>query len=126
MNRNFRQARAGSLSGWHCVVIALGISGSIVCTAAQTPVASIVTYPSRPVRLVVPWPAGGGADTVGRAMAQELTVALGQQVVVDNRPGAAGIIGSELVARAPADGYTLLLPTVTAAINPHLHRKLSY
>jgi tripartite-type tricarboxylate transporter receptor subunit TctC len=83
-------------------------------------------YPSRPIRLVVPWPAGGGADTVGRAMAQDLTVALGQQVVVDNRPGAAGIIGSELVARAPSDGYTLLLPTVTAAINPHLHRKLSY
>ena len=83
-------------------------------------------YPSHPVRLVVPWPAGGGADTVGRAMAQELTTVLGQQIVVDNRPGAAGIIGSELVARAPADGYTLLLPTVTAAINPQLHRKLPY
>ena len=88
--------------------------------------ATAADYPSHPVRLVVPWPAGGGADTVGRAMAQELTVALGQQVVVDNRPGAAGIIGSELVARSPSDGYTLLLPTVTAAINPHLHRKLAY
>ena len=63
---------------------------------------------------------------MGRATAQALTVALGQQVVVDNRPGAAGIIGTELVARAPSDGYTLLLPTVTAAINPHLHRKLAY
>ena len=84
------------------------------------------TYPSHPIRLVVPWPAGGGADTVGRAMALELTTVLGQQIVVDNRPGAAGIIGSELVARAPADGYTLLLPTVTAAINPTLHRKLPY
>jgi len=59
-------------------------------------------------------------------MALELTAVLGQQIVVDNRPGAAGIIGSELVARAPADGYTLLLPTVTAAINPTLHRKLPY
>ncbi len=83
-------------------------------------------YPSHPIRLVVPWPAGGGADTVGRAMALELTTTLAQQIVVDNRPGAAGIIGSELVARAPADGYTLLLATVTAAINPQLHRKLPY
>ena len=108
------------------VAIVLGLA-IISCSAAvhyANPAAG--AYPSRPVRLVVPWPAGGGADTVGRAMAQELSIALGQQVVVDNRPGAAGIIGTELAARAPSDGYTLLLPTVTAAINPHLHRKLPY
>ena len=83
-------------------------------------------YPSRPIRLVVPWPPGGGADVVGRAIAQELTGALGRQVIVDNRPGAAGIIGSELVARAQPDGYTLLLPTVTTGTNPLVNRKLPY
>src|SRR4051812_24674716 len=77
-------------------VAAYGISARGVFAAADL-------YPSHPIRLVVPWPAGGGADTVGRAMALELTSVLAQQVVVDNRPGAAGIIGSELVARAPAD-----------------------
>jgi len=126
MNRNFRQTRACAFGGWHCVVIALGISGSIVCAAAQTPASSIVTYPTRPIRLVVPWPAGGGADTVGRAFAQALTEAVGKQVIVDNRPGAAAIIGTELVATALPDGYTLLLPTVTTGINPYTHRKLSY
>ncbi len=108
------------------VVIALGIVGSASCPAAQVTGSPTFDYPSRPIRLVVPWPAGGGADTVGRAIAQELTAVLGQQVVVDNRPGAAAIIGTELVARAQPDGYTLLLPTVTTGINPHLHRKLSY
>ena len=110
-----------------CVPIALSLLVLATCSAAAhgaQPMAD--AYPSHPIRLVVPWPAGGGADTVGRAMALELTTVLGQQIVVDNRPGAAGIIGSELVARAPADGYTLLLPTVTAAINPQLHRKLPY
>ena len=127
MNGDSRQPRAGALSWWQrCVVIALGNAISISCTAAQTPASSIVAYPTRPVRLVVPWPAGGGADTVGRAIAQELTEALGKQVIVDNRPGAAAIIGTELVASAQPDGYTLLLPTVTTGINPHLHRKLSY
>ena len=109
------------------VATALSLLALATCRAAAhgaQPVAD--AYPSHPIRLVVPWPAGGGADTVGRAMALELTAVLGQQIVVDNRPGAAGIIGSELVARAPADGYTLLLPTVTAAINPTLHRKLPY
>ena len=98
----------------------------ISSAAAQSPTAKSVDYPVRPIRLVVPWPAGGGADVVGRAIAQELSGAVGQQVVVDNRPGAAGIIGSELVAQAQPDGYTLLLPTVTAGINPLLHRKLPY
>jgi len=109
------------------VATALSLLALATCSAAAhgaQPVAD--AYPSHPIRLVVPWPAGGGADTVGRAVALELTAVLGQQIVVDNRPGAAGIIGSELVARAPGDGYTLLLPTVTAAINPTLHRKLPY
>ena len=115
-------------AGWRRLLVATmpAILSASFCMSAHGAERAAGDYPVRPVRLVVPWPAGGGADTVGRAMAQELTVALGQQVVVDNRPGAAGGIGTEWVARAPADGYTLLLPTVTAAINPHLQRKLSY
>ncbi len=69
------------------------------------------TYPGRPIRLVVPYPPGGPTDFVGRAVGQKLTEFLGQQVVVDNRPGAATVVGSELVARAAPDGYTLLFGT---------------
>ena len=104
-----------------CATITLWIACIPICIAA-----SATDYPTRPIRFVVPWPAGGGADVVGRAIAQDLGGALGKQVVVDNRPGAAAIIGTELVARAQPDGYTLLLPTVTTGINPHMQRKLSY
>ena len=105
------------------ILLALAAAGF-----AATPPAGAagMDYPSRPVRLVVPWPAGGGADTVGRVIAQDLTGAMGQQIVVDNRPGASAIVGTEVVAHAQADGYTLLLATVTTGINPHLHRDLSY
>jgi tripartite-type tricarboxylate transporter receptor subunit TctC len=80
-------------------------------TAAQAqtiPASAGLNYPARPIRLIVGSSAGGGGDGVARVMAAKLTPLLGQQVVVDNRPGAAGNIGTEMVARAPADGYTLL------------------
>ncbi len=126
MNGNSRQPAAGAFGWWQrCVMIVLWNAVSTNYVAAQI-VAAPTDYPMRPIRLVVPWTAGGGADTVGRAIAQELSGALGKQVVVDNRPGAAAIIGTELVARAQPDGYTLLLSTVTTGINPHLHRKLPY
>ncbi len=84
-------------------------------------------YPSKPIRFVVPQPPGGGADIVGRLVAMKLQEALGQQVIVDNRSGAGGIVGTELVARAPADGYTLLLGyTGVLTINPSLHKQLPY
>ena len=84
-------------------------------------------YPTKPIRFVVPQPPGGGADIVGRIVAMKLQEALGQQVIVDNRSGAGGIVGTELVARAPADGYTLLLGyTGVLTINPSLHRQLPY
>jgi tripartite-type tricarboxylate transporter receptor subunit TctC len=84
-------------------------------------------YPARPVRLINPWAAGGPADFVGRLYAQDLTELWGNQVVTDNRPGAAGIIGTELVTRAPADGYTLLFSTIsTFAINGILIKKIPY
>ena len=84
------------------------------------------SYPAKPVRMVIPIAPGGGTDIVGRMIAQKLTEALGQQFVVDNRPGAGGIIGSEAVAKAPPDGYTVLLTPTSHTINPSLYSKLPY
>jgi tripartite-type tricarboxylate transporter receptor subunit TctC len=82
-------------------------------------------YPVKPVRLVVPYTAGGSGDIVGRAIAQKLSEMWGQQVVVDNRAGANGNIGTEAVAHARADGYTLLLASdIQLAITIHLYKKL--
>jgi tripartite-type tricarboxylate transporter receptor subunit TctC len=90
------------------------------CAAAQP-------YPSKPIRLVVPFPPGGTTDILARDVGQRLTEALGQPVVIDNRPGAAGNIGSDIVAKAAPDGYTLLMCTVSShAINPSLYAKLPY
>ena len=83
-------------------------------------------YPNRPIRIVVPFPAGGGADTVARLVGQKLTASFGQQMVVDNRTGAGGIIGTDMVAKANPDGYTLCLTFVSHAINPFVYVKLPY
>jgi tripartite-type tricarboxylate transporter receptor subunit TctC len=84
-------------------------------------------YPSKPIKLIIPFPAGGATDIVGRVVAQQLGVELGQTVVVDNRAGAAGVIGSESVARAAPDGYTILLSTSsTHTIGPILNPKIPY
>jgi len=85
------------------------------------------SYPVKPIRLVVPFPPGGGNDTVARAIAQEASPALGQPIVVDNRPGAGGIVGAQEAARAAPDGYTLFLGGVGShAVNPNVHPKLPY
>ena len=84
-------------------------------------------YPTKPIRLVVPFPAAGTTDILAREVAQRLSVSFGQSVIVDNRPGAAGNIGSDLVAKSAPDGYTLLMGTVgTHAINPSLYTKMPY
>jgi tripartite-type tricarboxylate transporter receptor subunit TctC len=89
--------------------------------------AQTTAYPTKPVRLVVPFPPGGTTDILARAVAQTLSEAWGQQVIVDNHPGAGGNNGSDLVAKAPHDGYTLLMGTVgTHAINPSLYAKMPY
>ncbi len=89
-------------------------------------VAAAQSYPAKPIRLVVPFAPGAGTDAIARILGQKLGDALGQPVVVDNRPGAGGTIGTELVAKAPADGYTLLLAPAAHAINPSIYPKLGY
>jgi tripartite-type tricarboxylate transporter receptor subunit TctC len=83
-------------------------------------------FPSKPVRFVLPFPPGGPSDILGRALAQKLSEQLGQSVVPDNRPGAGGNLGAELVAKSPADGHTLLLSSPSIAISPALYGKLNY
>jgi tripartite-type tricarboxylate transporter receptor subunit TctC len=97
-----------------------------LCTAAVEP-ASAQVYPSRPVTLVVPFPAGGGVDAMARITAERLTIALGQQVIIDNRGGAAGVIGTRAAAKAVPDGYTLVMSTSgTTSINPSLYVNPGY
>jgi tripartite-type tricarboxylate transporter receptor subunit TctC len=88
--------------------------------------AAAQTYPVKPVRIVIPIAAGGGTDIVGRMIAQKLSESMGQQFIVDNRPGAGGIIGTEAVAKAPPDGYTVLLTPTSHTINPSVYSKLPY
>lgn len=83
-------------------------------------------YPARPVRLVVGFPPGGAADILGRIAAQQLTERLGQQVVVDNRGGAGGLVATEIAARGTPDGYTLLFTSIPHVINPHLYKRVQY
>ena len=83
-------------------------------------------YPSRPVKVVVPFAAGGAVDTVARLLSQRMSDVLRQPVLVDNRPGAGGIIASELVARSPADGYTLLMASISQAVTPSMYKKLPF
>src|SRR5476649_1764342 len=98
--------------------------------AALVPIgrtASAETWSTRPIRLVVPSSAGAGVtDIMARVLSAPLSAAFGQQVVVDNRPGASGIVGSEVVAKAPPDGYTLLIANVSLIVNPYLYAKMPY
>jgi len=84
------------------------------------------TYPSRPIRLIVPYPPGGGTDIVGRVLSDKLRESLGQPIVIENRGGAGGVLGTGLVAKAAPDGYTLLLVPTSHVINPSIYAKLPY
>src|SRR6516225_3176685 len=104
----------------------LHLAASAAALPALSRVARAQAYPTRPVRVIVPAPAGGGTDIVARLIGQWLSERLGQQFVVDNRPGGGGNIGTEAVVRTPADGYTLLLVAAANAINTSLYEKLSF
>src|SRR5262245_10177633 len=105
--------------------IALAIAALLACTSLHAAHAASA-YPSRPIRLIVPFSPGGSADNLARTLQPGLSAALGQPLVIDNRGGASSVIGTELAARAPADGYTMLLVTTTHTVNPSLMKKLPY
>jgi tripartite-type tricarboxylate transporter receptor subunit TctC len=100
------------------------LGGAAVLPAAAAGAAE--TFPSRPIRLIVPFPAGGGTDIVGRVLGQRLHESLGQPFVIDNRGGAGGTLGTALAAKSPPDGYTLLLVPTSHVINPSIYAKLPY
>jgi len=111
-----------------CINTALAaLAGLWVCSAIAQKTDPAEKYPVRPIRLICPYVPGGGADIFSRTVAQKLTEALGQSVVVDNRPGANGGIGTDLVAKAAPDGYTLLLANSgPMTVNPVLYKKVAY
>ena len=106
---------------WRVIVAAL------LATGLFSQQAALAQYPTKPVHIVVPYPAGGAVDAFARVLTQQLSEMWGQQVVVDNRPGASTMIGAEQVAKSPPDGYTLLLTAeLTLVIVPHLYEKIPY
>jgi tripartite-type tricarboxylate transporter receptor subunit TctC len=109
-----------------CTIVAASLAFGTPAGAAMS-AGEIANFPERPIRLIVGFAPGGGTDTTARAIAQKLNTAFGQQVVVDNRPGAAGNIAAQIVAKATPDGYTLLMGTIAAlAINPTLYGNLPF
>jgi len=106
----------------HLMLLMIAMSWSSLVTAP----AEAQGYPSRPIRMIVPYPPGGSLDITMRVVAPKMREVIGQNVIIDSRPGADGNIGAELVARAPADGYTVLIHAVPLAVNPSLRRKLPF
>src|SRR5215475_9749580 len=104
----------------------LHLAAGAAALPAVSRVAQAQAYPTRPVRIIVGFPAGGGADINARPIAQWLSERLGQQFIVENRPGAGGNIATEAVVRAPADGYTLGLASIANAVNATLYDNLSF
>src|SRR5258708_36687149 len=102
-------------------------SVTMALIASSVGLAQAQPYPSKPIRFVVPYPAGGPLDTVARLLAQKVSESTKQPVIVDNKPGAGGNIGTDTVAKAPPDGYTILMGAVaTHAINPTLYASIPY
>ncbi len=99
---------------------------ALSCVAVAAGLADAQTYPGSAIRVVVPFPAGGGNDSMGRLLAQKLTETLGKSFYIENRAGANGMVGSEFVARAPKDGYTLLVNGANFVTTPSLYSKVTY
>jgi tripartite-type tricarboxylate transporter receptor subunit TctC len=118
-----RRLLATLLATWALAVVAI----APVFVFLSAPASAEDIYPTRPLRMVIPFAAGGPTDIVGRIMGNKMATLLGQQVVVENRTGAGGNIGADVVSKSPPDGYTLLMATVsTHAINPGLYRQMPY
>lgn len=106
----------------NCLCLIAALTTGVAPALAQTP-----AYPHKPIRLILPYPPGGGSDTIARPFARKMTENIGQQVIVDNRGGAGGNIGMETAARAAPDGYTIVMGlTAQLAVNPGLYQKLPY
>jgi len=97
-----------------------------VLASLLSPAVQAQAYPVKPVRMIIAWPPGGANDIAGRIVAQKLTETTGQQFIVDNRGGASGILGSDVVAKSPPDGYTILVHSAAHVSNPHLYSKVPY
>jgi tripartite-type tricarboxylate transporter receptor subunit TctC len=118
----------GSIKGSGAVAIVLG-SIALLCTGAFaqiSPSGAAKTYPVKPIRLIVPFPAGASSDVVGRMLAQKMSEQLGQQVVTENRAGAGGNVGIASAAKSPPDGYTLVIATSSIAVSPSLYLNPGY
>ncbi|HET9405119.1 MAG TPA: tripartite tricarboxylate transporter substrate binding protein, partial [Burkholderiales bacterium] len=102
------------------------LAGVIALTCLGTGTAAAQSFPDRPIRIIVPFAAGGPNDILARAVGKNLSEKLGQQVIADNRPGGGTVIGTEIAARAPADGYTLLMASTSHTVNPTLRRSLPF
>jgi tripartite-type tricarboxylate transporter receptor subunit TctC len=122
MEQRMQTRRTTGDRGWTPLCRALGAAALSLLAGAS----AAQGYPTKPVRLVVPFAPGGGTDVIARLLAARMSESLGRQVLVDNRAGANGIIGTEIVARSPADGYTLLFVSSPHSINPGLYPKLPY
>src|SRR5688572_18350600 len=106
-----------------CMALCAALIGASGAALAQ----GAAGFPSKPIRLVLPYPPGGGSDTIARPLAQRMSESLKQQVVVDNRGGASGNIGMEIAAKSPPDGHTIVFAlTAQLAVNPALYRKIPY
>lgn len=125
-----RRAAIDFAEGRSCTACCSLLTAGFLLAVASWPGAALAQttgYPVKPIRLIIPYPPGGGTDTIARPLAQRLTDNLGQQVIVDNRGGAGGSIGMEFVARSAPDGYTLVVGlTAQLAVNPSLYSKLPY
>jgi tripartite-type tricarboxylate transporter receptor subunit TctC len=111
-----------------CLPIRKVIASALLlfCAAGALHAQDLATYPSKPIRLLVPYPAGGAVDIIARAIGPSMSASLGQPIVVENRPGASGIVASENLVRSPPDGHTLIIVISSHAVNPSLYAKLPY
>ena len=121
------QPAPNSCRAWSAAIALTALCGAAhVCAQSSAQPAAASAYPVKAIRLIVPFPAGGGADSIARLFAPKLNEAFAQPVVVENRPGGSTIIGGDLVAKAPPDGHTLFMATFTNAVNPALHPKMPW